>query len=73
MHLIIQLLDLFFLDYNNVKPLKSKISIYSGSTSKIYFSICIQIEIHILNLLKHAVNHLQMHHMHVFLNYSSWM
>lgn len=59
--LLLNLLDFIFLDYDNVKA------------SKIYFSTCIQIEIHILNLLKHACNHLQMHHMHVFLNYNSWM
>jgi hypothetical protein len=56
-----------------LNPSKVKFQYIQHQASKIYFFICTQIEIHIFILLKHGFNHFQVHHMHVFLNYNSWM
>jgi hypothetical protein len=74
MHLDPHILEFEFLDYDNVKPLKSKFSINSYLASKTFFLIWYESALHVFNSLKRAPNPFKMQHINeisklIFLTY----
>jgi hypothetical protein len=63
MHLDTHFLEFEFLDYDNVKPLKSKFSINSYLASKTCFLIWYWSALHVLGPLNHAPNPFKMQQM----------
>jgi hypothetical protein len=55
MHVDTHVLELEYYNYENVKPFKSKISIWEVKVLGIYFLICMQNAFCVCNMVKHAL------------------